>query len=178
MEFPELLSALQGAPKAARPILCTFSLALAFHGGVLLPFALGVPYYILLSSCFCIPCHVLLAIALGLLCGILFGLRFWRSLQRSLWPSLLVFHAVFYLALGFCHPCHVLLAIAFDRLCHILFGVPFHVLFDLCPWPSLPCSFQPPVVAFSVTISLAFGFGIRCCVLFGLCAWPSSFGIP
>lgn len=52
VEFPELLSALQGSPKAARPILCTFSLALAFHGGVLLPFALGVPYCILLPSCF------------------------------------------------------------------------------------------------------------------------------
>ena len=58
VEFPELLSALQGAPKAACPILCTFSLALAFHGGVLLPFALGVPYYILLSSLHSLSCSL------------------------------------------------------------------------------------------------------------------------
>ena len=151
-----------------------------------LPHSLGPYLGIPLPSCFCVPCHILLAIEL------LFLLP--RSLQHSILafpavfscPPVWAFPAAFSLASCSGVPSHLLSAFCLGLLCRVLFGLLFwHFLprsLSPCPDLSIPCR-VPSAVCFGIfcCVLLAFALGFSCCCLLALTLafrWVLSLLLP
>ena len=150
LAFPAVLSC---PPVLA--FLVVFSWPFPWH---FLPHSLGPYLGIPLPSCFCVPCHILLAIELVFLLP--------RSLQHSVLafpavfscPPVWAFPAAFSLASCSGVPSHLLSAFCLGLLCRVLFGLLF--------WHFLPRSLSPcPDLSIPCHVPLAFCFGIFCCVL-------------